>query len=547
MPAAALRDGRTRDPLILSVVALVARAGAALVVSWPPYTDPAYYSLVAQRLAEGHGFTVPVLWSFLEVGSRIPDQAVLPVASNGHWMPLTSIVAAGSMAIFGPSWQAGQLPMILLSAALVPFTYLVATEFGASRIESLVASVLAIFAGPLLVMYPTVDNFAVFGVAGALALWSSTRAVRSERPGPWLVLAGACAGLATLARVDGLLLAVAPLTAWLVRRGWAPWSSPVPGRAGFGWGFASAAAFLVVVAPWLARNAGEYGRLLPTAGGHTLWIRTYNEQFSIGHYVTPGTFLSAGPLEIVGSRLQAWFELVGRTGVLLGGVFLLFFVGGLWMWRKRPELAPFLVYFVVMFIVMGAVFTFHAPKGAFYHSAGAWLPFALAVSVAAVGQVCTAAGRAWPFLRRPQTHRFVMVAGAAGAIALSVIGSVTLYDQWSRSRDIESEAAAFLVSAANRTDVVMSSDPASLYPLTGNPGVAAPFDPYSVIERVVDAYGVDWVVVTRPGPGKTDPLALWNGASAVDITGAHPSFLGADPAFERGDLRIFRVEEPPMP
>ena len=66
-----------------------------LIVPWPPFTDPAYYSLIAQRLAEGHGFTTPVLWSFIEVGSVIPDPAVLPVPSNAHWMPLTSIVVGG--------------------------------------------------------------------------------------------------------------------------------------------------------------------------------------------------------------------------------------------------------------------------------------------------------------------------------------------------------------------------------------------------------------------------------------------------------------------
>ena len=69
-----------------------------VLVPWPPFTDPAYYSMIAQRLAEGHGFTTPVMWSFIEVGSVIPDPAVLPIPSNAHWMPLTSIVAAASMA-----------------------------------------------------------------------------------------------------------------------------------------------------------------------------------------------------------------------------------------------------------------------------------------------------------------------------------------------------------------------------------------------------------------------------------------------------------------
>ena len=118
----------------------VARIVAVALVPWPPFTDPAYYSMIAQRLAEGHGFTTPVLWSFIEVGSVIPDPAILPVPSNAHWMPLTSIVAAASMAVFGSTYIAGTLPLVVLSALLVPFTYLVAIELLGSRWAAILAS-----------------------------------------------------------------------------------------------------------------------------------------------------------------------------------------------------------------------------------------------------------------------------------------------------------------------------------------------------------------------------------------------------------------------
>ncbi|HET9416145.1 MAG TPA: hypothetical protein VFP30_01260, partial [Candidatus Limnocylindria bacterium] len=65
----------SRDLVVFFVVGLVARTLAALTVDYAPYTDPAYYTLVAERLASGDGFTVPVIWSFLEVGSRLPDPA----------------------------------------------------------------------------------------------------------------------------------------------------------------------------------------------------------------------------------------------------------------------------------------------------------------------------------------------------------------------------------------------------------------------------------------------------------------------------------------
>jgi hypothetical protein len=88
---------------------------------------------------------------------------------------------------------------------------------------------------------------------------------------------------------------------------------------------------------------------------------------------------------------------------------------------------------------------------------------------------------------------------------------------------------------------VLAYDPAALHALSGNPGVAPPFDPFAVIERVVDGYRIRWVVVTLQ-PGETrDPLGLWDGAAATDSTGAHPTFLPADPAFEAPGVRVFEV------
>jgi hypothetical protein len=525
-----------RDLVLLLIGALVARMVAASLVPSAPYTDAAYYTLVAQRLADGFGFTLPVLYSFLEVGGALPADPGLPVDSNGHWMPLTSILAAGSMALFGVSdWRAGSVPMVVLSIAWVAIGHGVTWDLWHVRSWALVAGVLAIFAGPLLIMLPLLDSFVLFGVLGALALWASMRAVRNERWGWWLVLAGGLIGLATLTRVDGLLLAVAPAIAWFMRM------REVRPAIALGIGLACALACLVVMAPWLARNLAVFGAALPSAGGHTLWITSYNEQFSIGHEVSLRTYLEAGPGLIIGSKLAALAELAGRTLAVAGGVFALFFVGGMWIFRGRPELRPFLAYWVVMFLAMGLLFTFHSPRGAFVHSAPAWLPMAFAIAVGAVAPVSTAVGRWWPFLRRPQTHRFLMGASVAAAIVLSVASSAALLVSWRVANDRLTSAASFLRDAVPRDEVVMFADPARLNLLTGHPGVSAPFDPFAVIGRVVRAYDVRWVVVTLEPGEVRDALGLWDGAAGVDSTGASPDFLPSDPAFEAEGVRVYEV------
>jgi hypothetical protein len=93
----------------------------------------------------------------------------------------------------------------------------------------------------------------------------------------------------------------------------------------------------------------------------------------------------------------------------------------------------------------------------------------------------------------------------------------------------------------------MAYDPAALHALTGNPGVAPPFDLFPVIGQVVDAYDVRWVVVTLARGETRDPLGLWDGASATDSAGNHPDFLPASPDFDSPRVRVFRVVDEAEP
>jgi hypothetical protein len=530
-----------RDLVILVGLALALRTAAALLVPAPPYIDAAYYELVAERLADGYGFSVPVLYSFLEVGGTLPADPGLPVPSNGHWMPLASIIAAAPMTLFGSEWRIGQVPMVVLSVALVAITHSTAWELFHSRRTSLLASVLMIFPGPLLIMLPLVDGFAPFGVAGALAIYTAIRAVRAataSNGAGWLIASGALVGVATLVRIDGLFLAVAPAAAWWSRR---RVELPTQAQVGIGPALASAAACVLVLAPWFVRNLAVFGAVLPSTGGHTLWITSYNEQFTIGSEVSFATFLASGPAAIIGSRMAAIVELAGRSISLGGGIFVIFTVGGAWRLRHRPEVKPFLAYWLVMFAAMALLFTHHAPKGAFVHSAPAWLPAASAIGAGSVGPVSSALGRWWPFLRRTATHRFLEVAGLVAASLISLIASAVLLAQWREANSRLAPATDFLREHARPDAVVMYPDPSRLYLLTGNPGVAPPFDPYAVVAQVIRAYDVEWLVVTLDVGETRDPLGLWDGLEATDINGEHPSFIRDGPAFEALGVRVYEV------
>lgn len=528
------------DLAVVLGAALILRAIAALLVPWAPYLDASYYTVVAENLATGNGFNVPVIWAYLDVGAQIPAEPILPIPSNAHWPPLGPLVAAAGMVILGPTWDAGEIPMVLISAAIPPFTYLVGWELFRSRRIAIGAAVLALFPGPLFILYPGIDNFALFGLFGTLVLYASMRAVRSPKPARWLVLAGASAGMAALTRIDGVLLTVSPAMAWLIGRGWAPWS-PLGGRASWRAGFASAGAFLIVVSPWLIRNVMVFDAAMPSAGGHTLWITSYNQQFSVGQEVSLAAYLDWGWANIIGSKLETWAIVAGRTLVLMGGFLVLPFVGGMWAFRHRPEIAPFLVYFGLVFFLMGALFTFHAPQSAWYHSAPAWLGFAYPIALAGIAPTFIVLGRVWRFLARPQTHVFLGGIGLLAAVVLSVLGSASLYGGWLSSRERDVAAASFFREKGMTEDVVMYRDASKLNLMTGNTAVAIPFDAYPVIEEVARAYNVQWLVVSRLDGELRAPLGLWDGGAAVDEQGNRADWLAANPAFESNSVRVFEI------
>jgi len=113
--------------------------------------------------------------------------------------------------------------------------------------------------------------------------------------------------------------------------------------------------------------------------------------------------------------------------------------------------------------------------------------------------------------------------------------------QWTDAHAKLALAAAFLERRGATADRVLSYDPAALYALSGNPGVAPPFDDFLVIGQVVEAYQVRWVVVTlRPGQDR-DPLRLWQGAAATYADGRHPGFLPAEPAYSAPGVRVYQV------
>lgn len=152
-----------RDATWMLVLALAARIVLALPQAQPGYMDAYYYTVGAQQLAAGRGFTEPFIWNYLD------DPPGLPRPSHQYWMPLPSILASLSMRIFGVNFRAAQIPFVLLSALLPVIAYAVAWQTSANRRHAWAAGLFVIFSGYFVPFWAVPETFAPFAVFGSSA------------------------------------------------------------------------------------------------------------------------------------------------------------------------------------------------------------------------------------------------------------------------------------------------------------------------------------------------------------------------------------------
>ncbi len=530
-----------RIPLLLYGLALLVRALLIWHFPDPAYPDSAYYVDVARALHAGAGFNVDFIWIFPEVGGTIPAVPTLPIPSNAHWMPLASIVQVPFLAVFGDVAWTSAAPFALIGALAAPLTWAIAREAGARPFVSIGAGILV--AIPLLstVFMAQPDNFSLYQPLVIASLWMAARALRGgPNAGRSFVLAGLFVGLATLARNDGLfvLASLGIVFLWDRWRSWRagrasgsgptgePRTPAIPLSAAIG----AVAVFLLVMAPWWARQLAVFGSLSPsTASGKVLFIRDIGEWNNIS---TPATLdhllgMGIGPLimtRIGGAIAAAMIYLTLVCGFILGPTMIV----GAWARRRSIDFGPFFVYAAILFLFSALVSAVHVPGGTFIHSAVALAPYSYILALEGIVIVI-----GWIAARRPSWDRdsALRVFGSAAivfSIVIAFAGALAVHAEWSSRRDQANQVAQALDAAGSpKTDRVMSIDASGTRYTTGHGGVVLVNDPLEVIHDVARAYDIRWLVLDRDD-------AVPAVAPILD-GGPLPAWLGAPILAEPGD------------
>ena len=508
-----------RTPLLLYALALGVRALLVALYPDPAYPDSYYYVDVARAIAAGNGLNVDFVWIFAEVGNRLPDPAVLPIPSNAHWLPLASFIQAPFVSVLGPTAFANALPGILIGSLAAPLTWLIARDAGARPIVGVAAGVISAVPGAVSVFLAQPENFAILHPLVAATLWLTARGLKGD--GRSFALAGLLAGLATLARNDGILIAGAIALVWLAdrlrflrsRRGLRSWSrvddrAPIPLLAALG----AFALFMLVMGPWWARQVAVFGSISPTSSsGAALWIRQISEWNSITVDPTPAYFFTQGWGPIIASRLQGLADAFGNFAVMITSIVLFpFLLVGIAQRRGSRDFQPWFVYTFIAFAGATFLYPLHVPGGAFIHTAIGLAPHAAILSIEGVmvlaGLVSgrqaartSSDGSLGPRSSSMTAGSSILVWGVVAlVIAAGVIFTRPVIAGWDATRQPRLAVAAELDRlGVPATDRLLTIDAGGYRYFTGRPGVVTPDDPIEVIESVARAYGTRWLIVER--------------------------------------------------
>lgn len=510
-----------RSFALIFALALAVGSVLALLVEQPGYTDAYYYYNAAQRLVGGDGLTDPYVWHYLDA----PD--TLPMPSHTYWMPLQSLLAAGAMALSGATFGAAQVPSVLCYAGLVTFASWLGGALGGSRRIAWISALLVLCSGFFTPFWTTTDTFAAFGLIGALA----TAAVglgRARRAARWFLAAGALAGLAHLTRADGvLLLGVAGLLAlWPDRRSF--W------RARLTHALAALGGYLVVMAPWFARNLGVMGAPLSSAGTATIWLRGYNELVSYPPGASLQNFLDWGAENILASRWEAFVNNLGtfvavETWVVLGPFVLI----GLWRLRRNPLVQSAALYALAMYLAMTLIFAYPGYRGGLFHSSSALLPYWAACGVIGLD-------RAIKWIGRRRRWRIRQAQAVFGAALVVIAALLSVYALAARLPSLNANATAYRDFARDLPPDarVILNDPPALYYHTGLSGVVLPDSPPETALLLAERYGATHLALD---PDRTAPFdALYRGEISYP-------FLRLDRVYNRGtvdegdDLQVYAI------
>ena len=469
--------------LALFGMAFIIRLIYALQLPFPPLDDPAYYIQGARSLRAGHFFDMAVVWNYH------PTPATVLHPGFDFWMPLTSFAIAAFMTLLGDTALAAQLPGVIAGSLLPTLTFYLGRHWSGSTLIGGLAG-LYIALNPILAYQSAVpDSQMLYAalVAGALLVWPD-KPSRGRAFGLGILI-----GLAYLTRSHAVFLALtwAALVVWQLIRYKEKRRQTLTeaGLTGLGLG--------LIALPWLIRNLLTFGFVNSPAGLESALIYDYATLFNYETPINFSSFAALGPAKILEARAialsNAWLDVLS---VMFLPSLILPVIGAVWLaWRdKKAQIAPALLYALLLGLGLPLIFVAASSTGSFYHSSGSLAP------LGAVGYVYLL----WRFdqwWRTGGRRRSLLPVLIGALIALEAFQFwVTVPQTIDLHRYNETTYARLgdWLKTHPAGEAVIADEPTTLNYATGVAALRLPSDEgLDTLQHLARRYGVRYVVVTH--------------------------------------------------
>jgi hypothetical protein len=483
----------------LLAAALGLRVALALQLPFPQLDDPAGYIQVARNVAGGRGLVSDVLWSYWVSFPTVTHPA------GEFWLPLASLVMAGSIRLLGDTMFAAQLPGIIAGSFLAPLAYGIGrTLWPARRRWAILAALLLVPNATLVYQSVSADSSALYTLLATLALFVGAQAIDRQRIG-WGLLAGLLCGLSYLTRSHGLILpaAIGLIALIGLRR-----------RPRFLIAFLAmlAIGFFALIIPWWLRNQAVFGATQPIPLTTIVASRGYEDWFNYTNQPTLASIAQMGWGTFVGFRIDA---LVKALGVILTMTFPFGFIGlPIAVLRRETIFRVFLIYAAALYFGVCLLLPSAAVTGSFYHSTGPFVVWAALGSVYAV-----------KYLYERPRMRLMAVAGYALIVGLALGQTALVWSSavaTSRTQGQQfAEIARWVTAHVPPGEPIITTQANTLNYVTGYPALTLPtIQDVSVLRQLADQYGVRFIIVTERNG--LYPMALDDPTARTKLVGTLP-------------------------
>ena len=470
-------------------LALLFRLALLPFIQHPGIADPNHYYDVGRQLALGHGFTLDYIWQY-----DLPPAGV--VHPEDAWMPVTSVLTAVPMALFGINVQVALLLFIVIGALLPAMSYIWALQLHLSPRAALFSAAFAAVLPEFLLNSLRTDTTLPNALFVCVHLMLLTLGLRRGSALAF-VGSGVAAGLAYLTRNENTLLLVVFTVTLIVYT--------ISSRRAIRWRHVALVPLfaLVIASPWLVRNVRLYGRASTLQLSRLLFRSTLLDFYSYNRDFSPQTLLASQSVgQLVGKRL---FEMAASVKLMYTtlDIFLpVAIAGGLLLLIADRErlliLSPVLILLGAMFVFYTIFLPFYSQSGSFKKAYLTLIPLLIPVGCYALDRVVT--------------NRRAQIGVVLLAVAFSVANGVERVRadaQFTNSYLADMQKVAALVQSlpdlnGDGQRILMAQDQ-FMFSFLRIQSIAIPNESRETILEVARRYHADYLMFP-PGRPALDPL-----------------------------------------